>query len=82
MEEESDNEDEFNDVQSELSKAFDNIKKLNEEHSAKCFQIQQMCNFMIEGEVSVSAAESTNKQEARRIMVMCEKQEDDTEDCV
>ena len=37
VEEDSDNEDEFNEVQSELSKAFDNIKKWNEEHSAKCF---------------------------------------------
>ena len=65
VEEDSDNEEEFTEVQSELSKAFENIKKWNEQHSAKCFEIQQMCNFMIKSEVTVSATESTNKQEAR-----------------
>ena len=82
VEEDSDNEEEFTEVQSELSKAFENIKKWSEQHSAKCFEIQQMCNFMIESEVTVSATESTNKQEARRIMAMGEKYEEETEDCV
>ena len=35
VEEDSDNEEEFVEIQSELSKAFENIKKANELHSAR-----------------------------------------------
>ena len=65
VEEDSDNEEEFAEIQLELSKAFENIKKANELHSARCFEIQQMCNFIIESEITVSETESNNKQEAR-----------------
>ena len=82
VEEDSDNEEEFAEVQSEFSKSFENIKKANELHSARCFEIQQMCNFIIESEITVDETESNNKQEARRIMVMGEKFEEETEDCV
>ena len=41
-----------------------------------------MCNFIIESEITVGETESNNKQEARRIMVMGEKFEEETEDCV
>ena len=44
-EEDSDNEDEFNEVQSELSEAFDNIKMWNKEHSVTCFQLQKNVQF-------------------------------------
>ena len=82
VEEDSDNEEEFAEIQLELSKAFENIKKASELHSARCFKIQQMCNFIIESEITVGETESTNKQEARRIMVMGEKFEEETEDRV
>ena len=49
----SDNEDEFSEVQSGFIVAFDKIKKWNNEHSDTCFQLQRMCNFMIEAEVTV-----------------------------
>ena len=41
-----------------------------------------MCNFMIEAEVTVGAVESANKQEARRMMVLSEKHEEETDGCV
>ena len=41
-----------------------------------------MCNFIIESEITVGKTESNNKQEARRIMVMGEKFEEETEDCM
>ena len=75
----SDNEDEFREVQSGLIVAFDKIKKWNNEHSDTCFQLQRMCNFMIEAEVTVGAVESANKQEARSIMVLSEKHEEETD---
>ena len=78
-EENSDNEDEFSEVQSGLIVAFDKIKKWNNEHSDTCFQLQRMCNFMIEAEVTVGAVESANKQEARSIMVLSEKHEVETD---
>ena len=66
-------------MQLELAMEFDKIKKWNNEHRDTCFQLQRMCNFMIEGEVTVGAVESANKQEARSIIVLSEKHEEDTD---
>ena len=61
---------------------FDKIKQWNTEHRDICFQLQRMCNFMIEGEVTVGEVESANKQEARSIIVLSEKHEKDTDGSV
>ena len=46
----SDNEEEFCEVQTELIVAFDKVKIWNEEHNATCFNLEKMCNFIEESE--------------------------------
>ena len=56
------NEDEFSEAQLELTMEF--------EHRDICFQLEKMCNFMIEGEVTIGELESANKHEARSIIAL------------
>ena len=69
----------FSETQSELIMEFDKIKRWNTEHRDICFQLEKMCNFMIEGEVTIGEVESTNKQEARSIIALSEKHDKDTD---
>ena len=60
----SDHEEEFCDVQTELISSFDKVKGWNEDHNTTCFDLQKMCNFISESE---STSESQNVKDARAI---------------
>ena len=72
-EDNSDNEDEFSEIQADLSIEFEKVKRWNTEHREVGFQLEKMYNFMLESEVNIGEVESTNKQEARKIMALSEK---------
>ena len=75
----SDNEEEFCEVQTELIVAFDKVKIWNEEHNATCFNLEKMCNFIEESE---STMESKNVKEARSLLEQNVKHEKETDACV
>ena len=62
-EQSSDHEEEFSDVQIELIASFEKIKGWNEEHNTTCFDLEKMCNFIVESE---SVSERQNAIDATR----------------
>ena len=75
----SDNEEEFCEVQTELIVAFDKVKIWNEEHKATSFNLEKMCNFIEESE---STMESKNIKEAHSLLEQNVKHEKETDACV
>ena len=61
----SDHEEEFIDVQTELIASFEKVKGWNEEFNTTCFDLQKMCNLISESE---SISESQNATDARSIL--------------